>query len=344
MSGLTLMSNQDLESNLKSLVRKERMLLHLILEHIREIDSRKIYLDRAHSSMFHYMMNELGYSSSAAMRRLDAARMLNSVPSLADKIQQGDVNLTQVGELSRAIKEKEKSGFKVSDEVKNQILDQISGLNSEQTQKVVALSLDVDLKEPEKVRVQKDDSVHLSITLTRQQYELLTSCKDKASHSLQLAYGDFSWAKVIEVVAGQYLDSKLFESKSTKCANSISLVDDCRADQAMSKNKTLSSSPSTNVKSKVQRSEIVAESINADNKTLTLKTRRYILNRDKCCQYKDKRTGRQCRSTYGLQVDHIVPRWSGGSHAPENLQVLCGTHNNHKYRSEAGIKLRRAVR
>src|SRR5690349_18355482 len=100
MSRLAAISNRDLEINLKSLIRKERMLLHLILEHVREVDARKIYSDRAYSSMFEYMVKELGYSSSAAIRRLDAARMMNSVPSLADKIQQGEINLTQIGELS----------------------------------------------------------------------------------------------------------------------------------------------------------------------------------------------------------------------------------------------------
>lgn len=345
MSGLSLVSNQDLENSLKSLVRKERMLLHLILEHIREIDSRKIYLDRAHSSMFHYMMSELGYSSSAAMRRLDAARMLNAVPSLADKIQQGDVNLTQVGELSRAIKEKEKDGVKVSNETKFQILEQISGLNGEQTQKIVALSLDVDLKEPEKVRTQKDDSVHLSITLTREQFDLLTSCKDKAAHNLQLADGDYSWAKVIEVVAGQYLDAKMFMPKIVKRS---ALDSGSRSESKELVESTVSSVSEPASKSELKKKTNIRlrssskgrEDVKPDNKTLTLKTRRYILNRDKCCQYKDKLTGRQCGSTYGLQVDHIIPRWSGGTHNPENLQVLCGAHNNSKYRQEAGIKLR----
>jgi 5-methylcytosine-specific restriction endonuclease McrA len=292
------------------------MLLHLILEHIREIDARKLWADRAYSSMFHYMTGELGYSSSAAMRRLNAARMLNSVPTLAAKIQQGEVNLTQVGELSRAIKEKEKSGVKISDESKGEILNQISGLNSEQTQKIVAMSLDIELKDPERVRVQKDDSVHLSITLTREQYDLLASCKDKAVHSLQLEAGDYSWARVIEVVAGQYLDGKSFSSK------------------VFSRSEVQTQSESNSPKKK----DDVIEN-RRDNKTLTLKTRRFILNRDKCCQYEDKLTGKKCNSTYGLQVDHIIPQWCGGSHAPENLQVLCGPHNNLKYRNEAGIKL-----
>ncbi|HWU44840.1 MAG TPA: HNH endonuclease signature motif containing protein, partial [Bdellovibrio sp.] len=60
----------------------------------------------------------------------------------------------------------------------------------------------------------------------------------------------------------------------------------------------------------------------------------------RCCQYFDKTTGRQCKSTFLLQVDHKTPRWAGGNHAPTNLQLLCGEHNRMKYRSEAGIRLK----
>lgn len=37
-----------------------------------------------------------------------------------------------------------------------------------------------------------------------------------------------------------------------------------------------------------------------------------------------------CGSTSRLQVDHIQPRYLGGSHAPENLQTLCGVCNRLK--------------
>lgn len=303
MSGLTSISNYDLENNLKSLVRKERMLLHLILQHIIEVDVRKLYSERSYPSMFEYLTREIGYSNAAAMRRLEAARFLNVIPALSEKIQEGSINLSQVGELARAIKEKERQGEKISNETKGDIIQQIAGLNLEQTQKAVAMCLDIELRDPERVKFQRDDSVHLSITLTREQYEMLTNCKEKAAHSLQLNKGDQSWARVIEVVAGQYLDGKSFASK------------------VISQNK-------------------MKDKITSDNKTLTLKTRRYVLNRDKCCQFRDGLTGRICGSKYGLQVDHIVPRWSGGTHAPENLQALCGTHNRHKYRMESGIKIR----
>jgi hypothetical protein len=56
-----------------------------------------------------------------------------------------------------------------------------------------------------------------------------------------------------------------------------------------------------------------------------------ILNRDKCCQFRDPITKRQCKSTHFLQVDHIQPKWAGGSNDPSNLRILCGEHNRYRY-------------
>ncbi|MGZ3802295.1 MAG: hypothetical protein ACXVCL_19170, partial [Bdellovibrio sp.] len=88
MNPLSKISNSDLELQLKNLVAKERKLLHVILEHIKEVDVRKIYLERAYSSLYEYLVKELGYSGSAAMRRIEAARLLKEVPTLAEKIQE----------------------------------------------------------------------------------------------------------------------------------------------------------------------------------------------------------------------------------------------------------------
>ncbi|WP_413557178.1 HNH endonuclease [Bdellovibrio sp. HCB209] len=324
MEKFASISDRDLECNLKSLVRKERALLHLVLEHINEFDVRKVYSERGFSSMYDYLTKELRYSGSAAVRRLEAARMMRVVPQLGDKIQDGTINLSQVGEFSRAIKEKAKQtgGESISSEDKIAVVEAIAGLDVGQTQKVVSMALDIDLKEPEKTRVQKDDSVHLSITLSREQFEMLKSCRDQAAHQLQTVNGDHSWAHVIEILAGQYLDGKSFASKVYKRQRD-SLVESSTGNILLEE--TL---PTVNAVGKT-------------NKTLTLKTRRFILNRDKCCQYKDKLTGKICGNTYGLQVDHINPQWAGGDHSSKNLQALCWSHNQAKYRSEARIRLRR---
>lgn len=55
------------------------------------------------------------------------------------------------------------------------------------------------------------------------------------------------------------------------------------------------------------------------------------------CQFKDPVTQKTCRHQKFLQVDHIQPRWAGGTNEPSNLQVLCAQHNRYRYKIQAGL-------
>ncbi|HWU43081.1 MAG TPA: hypothetical protein VN132_06575 [Bdellovibrio sp.] len=207
MNELKRLKNSELETQLKNLVTKERKLLHVILEHIKEVDIRKLYLERAYSSLFEYLVKELGYSGSAAMRRIDAAKLSREIPSVSEKIQEGSLNLSQIGELSRAVKEKEKScAEKISSKQKIELNDAIAGKSTADTQKELCLALDIALKEPEKKLVQKDDSVHLTVTLSKELHEKLMRCKDLASHTLLRQQGDVSTNALFEFLADEYLE------------------------------------------------------------------------------------------------------------------------------------------
>jgi hypothetical protein len=146
----------QLESQLKLLVGRERQLLHLILKHIQEADRRKLYAARAFSSLFEYLTKEMGYSSGAAQRRIEAARLMNQVPELALKIQKGDVNLSQIGIISQAVKMKESQmGKKLSAEVKREVIAEIAQKTTAQTQMLVAEKLDLPLQQPERKSCKK---------------------------------------------------------------------------------------------------------------------------------------------------------------------------------------------
>jgi hypothetical protein len=54
-----------------------------------------------------------------------------------------------------------------------------------------------------------------------------------------------------------------------------------------------------------------------------------------CC-YVDQATGRRCGERRWLEVDHIKPFSCGGGHSPENLQVLCRSHNMMRARDVFG--------
>ncbi|MGZ3827053.1 MAG: HNH endonuclease [Bdellovibrio sp.] len=322
MNPLSKISNSDLEFQLKNLVAKERKLLHVILEHIKEVDVRKIYLERAYSSLYEYLVKELGYSGSAAMRRLEAARLLKEVPTLAEKIQEGSLNLSQIGELSRALKEKEKTcGIKVSRAQKEELVAIITGKTTQETQKELSLALDVQPKKLDSQRMQQDESIRLEITLTKEQYQKLMTCKDIAAALLFQNQKDSSLSSLIEALADQYLAKKIKP----------------KAEIAPAKTKTRDTKNAVMLATKtVSETERVIN--NRVNKTLTPKTRKAVLSRDLCCQFKDRKTGRQCRSTYALEVDHKTSRWASGDHSIENLQVLCFYHNQFKYQKESKIR------
>lgn len=207
MNTLSTLTNFEIEENLKKLVTKERQLLHIILEHIKEVDNRRLYLEKAYSSLYEYLTQELQYSGSAAMRRIEAARLLNSVPELREKIQNGSVNLSQIGELSKAIKEKEKScGNKVSLQQKTELLSMISSKTTQDTQKELARALDIQVIEHDKKRVQQDESVRIEMTVSKELYEKLMKCRDLASHKIEQKENSSSLAAVLEVLADRYLN------------------------------------------------------------------------------------------------------------------------------------------
>ena len=370
------LSNQELESQLKQLVQRERQLLHVILQHINEFATRKLYLERAYSSLYEYLTKELGYSGSAAMRRIEAARLLRDVPVVAQKIQEGTLNLSQIGELSRSIKEKESTtGLKVTELQKEGLVARIIGKTTMETQKELAVALDIPVKDFEKQKMQKDESVRLELTFSKEQYQKLLICRDLAAHLLEKNHSDSSWASVFEVLADQYLarkgtaknlsvNAKKAEEALEDLEKSLPWVDsnsnsnsnsdlnlDTNSDFDSASNSiptsTFSSSLASQSHSK-SKSERISERTGKEtsasvahrcNKTLTCKTRRFILQRDSCCQYKDPKTGRQCRNTFGLQVDHRTSQWAGGNHSLENLQTLCRTHNRFKYQKEAGLRV-----
>jgi hypothetical protein len=297
MNALSKLNNFELESALKALALEERTLLHVVLEHIKEVDSRKLYLERAYPSMYEYLVKELQYSGSAAMRRLEAARLLKQIPEISTSIKNGTLNLTQIGVLSQAIKEKEKTTpQKISTLQKSELVALISGKSSHETQRDLAQALDIPVTAYDRQRTQQDESVRLELTISKELFEKLNRCRDLASHQIANQIDGASFSALFEVLADAYLKKTLLVKNTA------------------------------------------AEQTEKANKTLTQKTKLQILERDKCCQYKDPVTGKQCGSTFLGQTDHKSSRWAGGDHAKTNLQMLCAGHNQLKYRKEALLK------
>lgn len=54
------MNNLELENALEASVRDERVATALVLKYLREVEKRKLYLERGYTSLFAYCTGKLG--------------------------------------------------------------------------------------------------------------------------------------------------------------------------------------------------------------------------------------------------------------------------------------------
>jgi hypothetical protein len=193
---LEKLSNEELDDKLKSLVRQEREILSEILVHICEIDRRKFYLKMAYSSLFDYLTRHLGYIAGSAQRRIDAARLLREVPELCEKLESGTLNLSQVSLVQKAIRQNKTAVNK------SEILESLEKKSFSESQVIIAQAFDLEIKEDTKITAQRDESVRLEITLTKEQWEKLQRMKDL------LPSGSGEWSDTLEYLADKVIAQK----------------------------------------------------------------------------------------------------------------------------------------
>jgi len=344
------LSAKNLAGNLESLVRSERKITAEILEYVKEIDRRRLYIELGHTSLFAYLTKGLRYTPASAQRRIEAARLMKTVPEISEDIANGALNLSQVALVAQGIREKiagdkkaQSAGRAGSDhpgalkaggdaqQTALQLFEQIKHKDIAATQIAVAKKLDLKMKRHEAKRFQKDESLRLEITLSPEQQKLFAQARELLSHVKH----NPNWIELFELLAKDSIKMRdpLAKKGRSTAASSTQVVRgvkpvaeaDCRT------RATGAVAP--------QRHPLIAGGAKFGTTAnwrapIPSAVKRVVLQRDKCCRWRDPRTGVQCSSRFQLQLDHIDPIREGGGNAPENLQLLCSVHNRHKYRRE----------
>ena len=325
MTNLKQISNDELIFRMERLVRTERKITHQILLHINEIEERKLYAERGHDSMKSYLTKELGYSGGSADRRIQAARLLKEIPSIGEKIEDGKINLTQLSQVQRGLNECAKKGEEVSSEKTFEVLAKLENLNSFETQKVLAVEMDLPIHTVEKIWPQKDGSVRMDHSFSAEQFADLELAKSLLSHVCP----NGSFVEVIATLAkefnqrklhGRTTQSKLIELKEQQEKQQKIQTSDQNRQPLLH---VTQSGTATSTSKKIQTKK---SKFNRDY-TSVHKKRFLFRKAHHCCEYQDPKTGRKCGSKYQLQIDHQHPLALGGSNELSNLRVLCRTHN-----------------
>ena len=93
---LSHLSDRELVLALSNLVAQDRTTTAVLLAHLAEVESRKLYLPAAHHSMFSYCVRELRFSEDMAYKRIRAARAARRFPWILDAIADGRLHVAAV--------------------------------------------------------------------------------------------------------------------------------------------------------------------------------------------------------------------------------------------------------
>jgi len=101
MSGysLTHVTDHVLLRELTELTARDRATTALLLAHIAEVDSRRLYASAGYPAMYHYCIQTLGFSEDMASKRIRAARVARRFPAVYGAIADGRLHVTGVSFL-----------------------------------------------------------------------------------------------------------------------------------------------------------------------------------------------------------------------------------------------------
>ncbi|MEJ2719648.1 MAG: HNH endonuclease signature motif containing protein [bacterium] len=99
-----------------------------ILVHLNEVERRELYLTLGCGSMYDYCVNHLGYSRSAAWRRIHSARCIVRFPEVYALLEKGALNLTTLSMIATALNR----------ENKTELLGRVRGKSQDEVEDVLA--------------------------------------------------------------------------------------------------------------------------------------------------------------------------------------------------------------
>ena len=109
LSTVAALPDQVLLEQTRMLARHEQALQLSVLDHLREIDARRLYLRLGYSSLFDYTVHELHYTEAAAWRRIKAMRLCRETRGVRERLQDGSLNLSNAALLQNSFERWDRS-------------------------------------------------------------------------------------------------------------------------------------------------------------------------------------------------------------------------------------------
>ncbi len=302
------LSNEELHTRTLAVANQERMTTVEVLWHLKENNKRLLYAKKGYRDLKEYCIKELKYSEGSAWRRISAMKLLVEVPEIQEKIESGNLNLTQLNMAQSHFRE-----VKANLEAKKEVLLNLESQSTKTTERILAEAKpETYIAKPE-VKEKAIKGNKLEVTL------ILDEELQKELEEIQVLLGKpFTKLELLKLMAKEKL-AKLRKQNAPKVKT---------INQSASKRTDLANEQERTAQPLRSKGASKSPSAKPASRYISQATLRKVKQRDQHrCQYKDPNTLKQCEAKFYLQTEHITPFAKGGSHDLQNLQLLCSNHN-----------------
>ncbi|MCK5073799.1 MAG: HNH endonuclease, partial [Bacteriovoracaceae bacterium] len=212
-SSLATISDTNLLLNIKTLVNNERELTAKIIDHLAEIEKRKLYSELKYRSLFEYCVKELSLSEDQAGRRITAMRVSLRVPTIKNKINSGELSISNANLLSSFFNQAKTSSME-----KKEVVHRVAGTSKRECENILnSIKKEKGLSNSPKaphIRNETSDTVRLSLSIPKE-----TMAKIKKLKGIYAHKQDMDLAKIIDLMADALLEKE--EAKQISKQKSI---------------------------------------------------------------------------------------------------------------------------
>ena len=315
---LQSLNDRDLINATEQIAQRERECTIELLHHLNEIGRRKLHIDLGYQSLFDYCIRKLKYSSSAAGRRIAAARCIRRFPEALSLLEERELSLCAVAMIEPILNEENAAS----------ILERVRHASRREVERLVS-----EYRPPMSLR-DRIQPVRISMGAPMD--------ADRLMFEREMARGvPEEWRRdmriqeklFVQFLADEALVAKFEQAKALLCgrnsAMSFADVLDVLVTEFLDRRSPTARKERRDAKKKDQNvhTPTGGSRKSSSSRHIPAAVRDEVYTRDGGQCAFEARDGTRCGARKGLEIDHVVPVAAGGSNHPSNLRLLCPAHN-----------------
>ena len=300
-----------------------------MLHFLNDLERRRSYLDLGYSSVFDYCVRKIGYSRSAAGRRVQAARCARRYPEVFAMLRAHELSFG-IAALIEPI---------LTDDNKDSILERVRGTSHREVERIVSeYRPPVALRDRlQYIQVPIPQPRNIDTALCERQFARISPevWRDRIPTEQKVFVqflADEEFLKLFEEVRS-IVDNGEEKTFAEVMKATLAEYRD-RHSPAARQARREARSPPNGPDSRRREWKNATQSRNIPN---DIRDKVFLRDQGQCAYVASDGTRCQCKR--GLQVDHIKPFANRGTHDPSNLRLLCGAHNRREAERTMGAQV-----